>query len=145
MYKNWWCLPPNAVIGNLVCLFNEDRVIVNLRPCVWNGGRCWWQIFLRQGHWINYSIYIILAREDWPLPGKVFHPPVFVCESVWCECECVSISCWAQMSDPSRLTNRLKMMYLLFSWELRREIWREREKKQTLVTHCNKVPFFQIN
>lgn len=44
MYKNGWCLPPNAVIGVQVCVFNEVGVTVDLRPCLWKtvagvGGR----------------------------------------------------------------------------------------------------------
>lgn len=35
MYKNWWRLPPNAVIGGQVCSFNEVGVTVDLRPCLW--------------------------------------------------------------------------------------------------------------
>jgi len=61
---------------------------------------------------LTNSIYIILAREDWPLPGKVFHPPAFVCvrERMWM---CDYILLGPDVQTPLACTNILRYLRIV--------------------------------
>lgn len=97
MYKNWWRLPPNAVIGGQVCLFNEVGVTVDLRPCLWKtvagvGGRFPSNRATELTNQINITLAsdlgacfsgtavpLVCPRERSPLVSRCPHSANFLC------------------------------------------------------------------
>ena len=137
MYQNWWCLPPNAVIGTcFVYVMKPVSRWIWVLACR-NSGRCWWQIYPKQGHWINKShlhntgqgsgdlisgtgVHVAacmdgsLAVPRWSSLNRV------LCSVCVCVCVCVAMSpALHGGKDMLLLPSFLKQLQSLLVWAVR--------------------------